>query len=127
MPRPLNFVQPDIAGYKALGHGGFGQVTPGDLANLPLVGPYTIGSAGGFIASSETTPLNYVPPAHSMIASPLSNQDISALSSANAAYFGGSAMPIQSKAQAWFSTNWTWLALGGFVGLVLLSMGGRRR
>lgn len=115
MPRPLNFVQPDIAGYKALGHGGFGQVTPGDLANLPLVGPYTIGSAGGFIASSETTPLNYVPPAHSMIASPLTDPQIAALSYANQAYFGGSAMPTQSTAQAWFSANWEWLALGGLI------------
>lgn len=128
MARPLNFVKPDIAGYKALGHGGFGQVTPGDLANLPVVGPYTIGSAGALSSQSELIPLSYTPAPSSMIGSPLTSPQIAALSYANQQYFGGSSMPVQSTSQAWFSTNWTWIALGGLVGLILLSVsGGRRR
>ena len=127
MARPLNWVGPDIGGYKALRHGGFGQITPGDLANLPLVGPYTMGSPGALSATSALIPTNYVPPEHSMVSTPLSGQEIAILSNTNANYFGGSSMPVQSTAQAWFSTNWEWLALGGLVGLILLSVSGGRR
>lgn len=129
MPRPLNSVKSDISGYKALGHldAGFGQVTPGDLSNLPVVGPYTIGSAGALSSQSELIPLSYTPAPSSMIGSPLTSPQIAALSYANQQYFGGSSMPIHTTAQSWFSTNWEWLALGGLVGLVLLSLGGRRR
>ena len=102
---------------------GMGQSSTVDIPGVLALSPSNIG--GGASPSDIATSLNPLPA--NMLAAPLPDSTIDALSALNASYFGTSTST--GSFSDWLNQNSSYIVIGGAVVLALLFFGpsGRRR